>query len=272
MAREISVEDLGDPRLEAYTRLTEHQLRHALEVGRGIFVAESPLVVEVALDAGMRPLSFLVARRHLEAARRLLGRSDAPAFVVDDGQMEQLTGYRFARGLLACMERPRERTVDEVLKGAGQVAVVEDLVDVSNVGALFRNAAALGADAVVLSPRCADPLCRRALRASMGCALRLPWARAAEDAWPHATFDTLHANGLEVVALALTDDAVPVDDASLVPGEPRALVFGCEGTGLAPATLAATDRTAIIPMTAGIDSLNVAASSAVAFWQLFRRR
>lgn len=272
---------LDDHRLDVFSRLTEHQLRNRLDPARGVFIAESRLVVEVALGEGVVPISFLVDEWHLDSCKGLLelgdelavgaGEGEVPVFVLPHDLAERLTGYKVTRGFICAMRRPRERTVDEVVQGARSVAVLEDLVDVTNVGAVFRNAAALGADAVVLSPRCADPLCRRSVRVSMGTVLKMPWARAEEAAWPAATFDALRARGFSVLSMALKDDAVAIDDPSLAGIEKRALLFGCEGYGLARETLDAADRSVIIPMAHGVDSLNVAASSAVAFWQLFSR-
>ena len=272
MARLIHVSDLSDERLDVYARLTEHQLRNALEVGRGVLVAESRMVVEVALECGVRPRSLLVDERDLAASEALLARvgDDVPAYVVPHDQVARLTGFRLTRGLLCEMCRPDPCTVDEVTRDARRVVVLEDLVDVTNVGALFRNAAALGADAVVLSPRCADPLSRRAVRVSMGCVFKLPWARAEAGEWPAATLAGLRARDFSCLALALEPGAVPLDDPALAPADRRALLFGNEGHGLSRAALDACDRTAIIPMARGVDSLNVAASSAVALWQLFR--
>lgn len=273
MAVPVRLDDLGDPRLDAYARLTEHQLRSLVEEERAMLVAETRLVVEAALDAGVEPLSFLVDERHLDAVRDLLGHTgdNVPAFVLPHEQMERLTGYRVTRGLLCAMRRPSPRSVGEVLEGARHVAVIEDLVDVTNVGALFRSAAALGADAVILSPRCADPYVRRAVRTSMGTVFSVPWARAEKDDWPEATIGALRERGFSVLALALEPDAVSLDDPSLAEGPGRrALLFGSEGYGLSRRALTACDRSVIIPMAHGVDSLNVAASSAVAFWQLFR--
>lgn len=272
MARLVYASDLSDERLDVFSRLTEHQLRAGLETDGGAFVAESRLVVEVALDSGARPLSFLLDERDLGASEGLLARAgdDVPAYVLPHDQISRLTGFRLTRGLLCAMRRPPERSVEDVVRGARHVAVLEDLVDVANVGALFRNAAALGADAVILSPRCADPLCRRALRVSMGCVLKLPWARAEEGEWPTGTLADLRDRGFSCLALALEPGAVPLDDASLLVSERRALLFGSEGFGLSREALEACERSVIIPMARGVDSLNVAASSAVAFWQLFR--
>lgn len=276
----LRLDDISDPRLDVFARLTEHQLRCDLDPSRGIVIAESPLVVGVALDQGVVPLSFLVDERHLESCADLLaraaqvaeaaGQGEPEVFVLPHEQAERLTGYRVTRGFLCAMRRPAPLTVAEVVSGARHVAVLEDLVDVTNVGALFRSAAALGADAVVLSPRCADPLCRRAARVSMGTVFQVPWARADEADWPKATFGLLRREGFSVFAMALEPDAVPIDDPSLAECGKRALLFGCEGYGLSRAALDEADRSVIIPMSNGVDSLNVAASSAVAFWQLFR--
>ncbi len=279
MARVVRVQDISDSRLDPFSRLTDHQLRRCLEEGRGLFVAESRTVVEVALDCGAEPISLLVDERDLEASVPVLERvgDDVEAYVVPHEQVARLTGFRLARGLLCAMRRPARRSVFEVVEGARRVAVLEDLVDVANVGALFRNAAALGADAVLLSPRCAAPLSRRAVRVSMGCALKsmgcalkLPWARAEAGEWPEATLERLRELGFTCLALALEPGAAPLDELAPAAGERRALLFGNEGYGLSRAALAACDRSVVIPMARGVDSLNVAASSAVAFWQLFR--
>lgn len=276
MARTVRLESLDDPRLDAYARLTEHQLRSRLEPERAMLVAESRNVIDVALAQGLEPLSFLVDESHLSSAADLFARApeEVPVFVLPQEQLERLCGFKVTRGLLACFRRPAERGVAELLDGARNVVVLEDLVDVTNVGALFRSAAALGADAVLLSPRCADPLCRRAVRVSMGTVFQVPWTRVEAGAWPAACADELRGRGFSLSALALTDDALPIDAPGLGArlGEKRALFFGCEGWGLTKATLAACDQALIIPMARGVDSLNVAASSAVAFWQLFQTR
>lgn len=276
----IRLDDISDPRLDVFARLTEHQLRCDLDPSRGVLIAESPLVVGVALGQGVVPLSFLVDERHLGSCGELLaraaevasaaGQGEPEVFVLPHEQAERLTGYKVTRGFLCAMRRPAPRPVAEVVAGARRVAVLEDLVDVSNVGALFRSAAALGADAVLLSPRCADPLCRRAARVSMGTVFQVPWARADEADWPEATFGLLRREGFSVLAMALEPDAVAIDDPALGACGKRALLFGSEGYGLSRAALDAADRSVVIPMSNGVDSLNVAASSAVAFWQLFR--
>lgn len=274
MARTQRLSSLDDARLDAFARLTERQLRCRLERERAMLVAESRLVVKVALEAGVEPLAFLVDEGHLESCADLLARAgdEVPAFVLPEEEMSRLVGYKVTRGFLCAMRRPRPRSVGEVVAGARRVAVLEDLVDVTNVGALFRSAAALGADAVVLSPGCADPFYRRAVRVSMGTVFQVPWARADAGAWPVGTLADLRAQGFSCCAMALEPDAVAIDDPALAHdlGERRALLFGGEGFGLSRAALDACDRSVVIPMSNGVDSLNVAASSAVAFWQLFR--
>lgn len=272
MATTIRLDTLGDKRLDVFARLTEHQLRNRLDPERAVLIAESRLVVAVALAEGVEPLAFLADERHHESCADLLAQAgpEVPVFVLPEDELERLTGYRLTRGFLCAMRRPRTRAVADVLGGASHVAVLEGLVDATNVGAIFRSAAALGADAVILSPDCADPLSRRTVRVSMGTVFQVPWARATRDEWPLATMGALRDAGLECLAMALEPDAVPVDHPSLVPGARRALLFGSEGYGLSRAALDACDRSVIIPMANGVDSLNVAASSAVAFWQLFR--
>ena len=273
MVRVVRLSDLSDGRLDVFARLTNNQMRGDLVSEGGVLVAESRMVVEVALEEGVEPLAFLVDERDVDSSLDLLSRAsdDVEAYVLPHEQIELLTGFRLTRGLLCAMRRPRSLTVGDALGGARRVVVVEDLVDVSNVGALFRNAAALGADAVILSPRCADPLSRRSVRVSMGCVFKLPWARAARGDWPGATLSALREQGFSTIALALEPGAVALDDPALLASDRRALLFGSEGYGLSRAALKACDHTAIIPMARGVDSLNVAASSAVAFWQLFSR-
>ena len=268
----VRIGSADDPKLDAYVRLTDRQLRNRLEPEKGVLIAESRLVVEVALDAGLEPLSFLVDDARLESCSDLIERAGCVAYVLPHDQMERLTGFNVNRGLLCAMRRPHPRTVEQALLGARHVAVLEDLVDVTNVGAVFRSAAALGADAVLLSPRCADPLGRRAVRVSMGTVFQVPWARVDAKSWPVEIVADLRERGFECLSMALEDGAVPIDDPSLVSAEKIALFFGCEGYGLTRATLDAVGRSVIIPMSNGVDSLNVAASSAVAFWELYARR
>lgn len=268
----IRIESAEDTRLDAYVRLTDRQLRSKLEPEKGVLIAESRLVVEVALDAGLEPLSFLVDDARLESCTDLIERAGCVSYVLPHEQMERLTGFNVNRGLLCAMRRPHPRTVELALLGARHVAVLEDLVDVTNVGAVFRSAAALGADAVLLSPRCADPLGRRAVRVSMGTVFQVPWARVDDDAWPAGIVGDLRGRGFSCLSMALEEGAVPIDDPSVSSAEKVALFFGCEGYGLTRPTLDAVGRSVIIPMSNGVDSLNVAASSAVAFWELFARR
>lgn len=273
----IHVTDLSDGRLDVYARLTDHQLRNVLEPEQAVMVVESPFALEVALAEGLEPLSLLLDERHAEQVWPLVGRLDpsVPVFLAPREVMSELVGFKVTRGVMGAFRRPRPRTVTEVLSGARRVAVLEGLVDVSNVGALFRSAAALGVDAVLLDPHCADPLTRRALRVSMGTVLQVPWAvfpSEGEDSWPEGALATLHAQGFHVAAMALVDGATPLDSPELGAHERLALVFGSEGWGISQRALAACDEAVIIPMAHGVDSLNVAASSAVAFWQLCRTR
>lgn len=273
MAELVPLDSLDDGRLDVFARLTERQVRLGAEGREPLVVVESRLAVTAALEGGGEPVSFLVDERDLAASADVLARAgaDVPAYVLPHDEVARLTGFRLTRGLVCALRRPAPRPVAEVLEGARRVVVLEDLVDVTNVGAIFRTAAALGADAVLLSPRCADPLCRRAARVSMGCVFKVAWARAEAADWPGATLGLLGERGFERLALALGEGAVAID--ALPPlGERdrRALLFGTEGTGLSPRALAGCDCRVVVPMAHGVDSLNVAASSAIAMWQLFR--
>lgn len=265
----IRIADGSDPRIDVYTRLTEHQLRNRLDPERAVMIAESRFVIEVALERGLQPLSMLLDERHLESMAPLISRlpDEVPVYVATREVMSQIVGFEVTRGYLCALRRPQAQGVEEVLAGARRVAVLEGIVDVSNVGAIFRSAAALGIDAVLLAPGCADPLSRRAMRVSMGCVLKVPWARLPEP-WPEASTRLLAANGFRNVALALRDDALRVDDPSLVRADRLALYLGTEGTGLTSKAIEACDASVIIPMANGVDSLNVAAAAAVAFWEL----
>ena len=255
----IEITDLSAPELAVYTRLTEAQLRNKLEPEKGIFIAESLKVIGTALDAGCVPLSFLMERPHIE------GSATAPRET-----LQTLTGYALTRGVLGAMRRPKQHTVEELCQTARRVAVLEGIVDSTNIGAIFRSAAALGMDAVLLSPSCCDPLCRRAVRVSMGTVFQVPWARLGEKntEWPAAGMDRLHKPGFKTAAMALDDRAVSVEDSVLQAEDKLAIVLGTEGDGLAANTIAQCDYTVMIPMQHDVDSLNVAAASAVAFWQL----
>ena len=275
MANIIEIRDLSAPGLDVYARLTEAQLRNRLEPEKGIFIAESPKVILRALDAGIQPLSLLMERKQIDGpARDVLARcGDAPVYTADREVLAGLTGYALTRGVLCAMRRPALPGVEQLCAGARRVAVLEGIVDSTNVGAIFRSAAALHMDAVLLTPTCCDPLCRRAVWVSMGTVFQVPWGRIGQDAadWPDAGLARLNRLGFATAAMALSDDSVRIDDPRLA-AEPRlAIVLGTEGDGLAPRTIAGCDYTVRIPMSHGVDSLNVAAASAVAFWELGAR-
>ena len=266
----IEIAALSDPSLAVYARLTEAQLRSRQAPEQGLFIAESLKVISCALDAGCEPVSFLMERSKLEGASSLLARcAQAPVYTAERDVLCRLTGYELTRGVLCAMRRPPARTVDQVCAGARRLAVLEGLSDPTNVGAVFRSAAALGVDGVLLTPSCCDPLVRRAVRVSMGTIFQVPWARIGQKAedWPRET-ERLRALGFRTAALALNEHSLRLDERCLAAEEKLALVLGAEGDGLAPETIARCDYTVRIPMAHGVDSLNVAAASAVAFWQL----
>ena len=267
----IEISDLNAPELDGYARLTEAQLLNRLHPENAAFIAESPVVIGYALDAGCTPLSLLMERRHItgKAAALIERCGNIPVFTADPEVLKQLTGYPLTRGVLCAMRRPAPRPVASICRNARRVAVLEGIVDTTNIGAIFRSAAALGMDAVLLTPTCCDPLNRRAVRVSMGTVFQVPWARF--DAWPDAGLSLLNDMGFKTAAMALTDDSVSIDDPALMAADRLAVVLGTEGDGLAPSTIAQCDHTVKIPMAHGVDSLNVAAASAVAFWQLRRR-
>ena len=276
----IRIDTFEDKRLDVYARLTDLQLRSRLEPERGVFIAESSEVIGRALDGGQLPLSLLVTDKLLEDARanglleRVAAANDsAPVFVAPADELQKLTGFEVTRGTLAAFRRPPERTAGDVISEAHLVVVLEDIRNHTNVGAAFRSAAALGADAVLVTPACYDPLYRRAIRVSMGTVFQVPWARIGDDPhdWAAAGIPLLHDAGFAVYALALREDALSLDDPRLHEHNRIALVFGTEGDGLAPATIAACDVAVRIPMEHGVDSLNVAASTAVALWEFARR-
>lgn len=261
----FEVKDINDPALRVFSGLTEAQLRNRLEPDKGVFIVESPKVIRVALDAGCEPLSLLCERRHLTGdAADIVARcpADMPVYTGERGVLCELTGYTLTRGVLCAMRRPKPRTVAEVCDGARRVVVIDGVVDTTNIGAIFRSAAALGIDAVLLTPTSCDPLNRRAVRVSMGSVFLMPWA------WLDCPIAKLGALGFRTAAMALTDKSVSIDDERLT-AEPRlAIVMGTEGDGLAREVIESTDYVVRIPMAHGVDSLNVAAASAVAFWQL----
>ncbi|MDW4572414.1 RNA methyltransferase [Microbacterium sp. M3] len=264
----IPITDASDERLADYRDLTDVALRRVIEPQGGLYIAESAKVIARALAAGHRPRSVLVQEKWLADLEDLLTDADTPVYVVAPDIAEALTGYAVHRGALASMHRPGLPPVAEVVADARLIVVLEDIVDHTNVGAIFRAAAGLGADAVLISPRCADPLYRRSVRVSMGTVFQVPWTRLPE--WGEAR-EVLHGAGFELAALALADDAVPLDVFRARGPERVALMLGAEGDGLSRGALAAADTVVTIPMAGGVDSLNVAAASAVALWELRAR-
>ncbi len=267
----IEITDFSAPELDVYARLTEAQLRRVDDEG-GLFIAESPKVIERALDGGYVPVSILTERKHIAGqAKDLIGRlGDLPVYTTDDDLLAGLTGYALTRGVLCAMKRPPLPTVEAVCQKARRVAVLEGIVDPTNVGAIFRSAAALQMDAVLLTPTCCDPLYRRAARVSMGTVFQIPWTRIGESPadWPERGMARLKELGFATAAMALTDRSVPIDYPEVRACEKLAVILGTEGDGLANSTIAGCDHTVKIPMSHGVDSLNVAAASAVAFWEL----
>ncbi|MEI3078040.1 MAG: RNA methyltransferase [Oscillospiraceae bacterium] len=268
MANIITLTSLDAPELDVYARLTQAQLRNRLEPEKGLFIAESPKVIGTALNAGLTPVSFLMEQRHItgDAASLLARFPDVPVYTAERELLARLTGYTLTRGVLCAMRRPAPKSPAEVIAGARRVAVFEGVVDATNIGAIFRSAAALGMDAVLLSPTCCDPLTRRAVRVSMGTVFQLPWATF--DIWPNGGMALLRGAGFATCAMALRDDSLALGDERLNSLPKLAIVLGAEGDGLANGTIAACDYTVRIPMAHGVDSLNVAAASAVAFWEL----
>jgi tRNA G18 (ribose-2'-O)-methylase SpoU len=275
MADIIEIRDLAAPELDVFARLTEAQLRNRLEPEKGIFIAESPKVITRALDAGYTPLSLLMERRQIQGqGEAVIARcGDVPVYTADRQVLEQLTGYTLTRGVLCAMRRPRLPSVEALCAGARRVAVLEGIVDHTNVGAIFRSAAALSIDAVLITPTCCDPLYRRAARVSMGTVFQVPWTviGATPADWPQKGLERLGALGFRTAAMALSDESISIDDPRLASEDKLAIVLGTEGDGLSDRTIAQCDYTVRIPMAHGVDSLNVAAASAVAFWQLRRR-
>ena len=271
MANIITLSSFDAPELDVYARLTQAQLRNRLEPEKGLFIAESPKVIATALDAGLEPVSFLMEQRHIEAdAAAILARfPEIPVYTASRQLLADLTGYTLTRGVLCAMRRPAPRRPADVLSDACRVAVLEGVVDATNIGAIFRSAAALGMDAVLLTPTCCDPLTRRAVRVSMGTVFQIPWATM--DFWPQGGMELLKNAGFTTCAMALRDDSVALGDERLNRTEKLAVILGAEGDGLTDSTIAACDYTVRIPMGHGVDSLNVAAASAVAFWELRAR-
>ena len=261
----IEITDFTAPELDVYARLTEAQLLNRFEPKKGMFIAESPKVIMRALDAGCQPVSLLVERSHInaEAAEAIARCGDVPVFTASLEILTKLTGFQLTRGMLCAMRRPQLPTVAQVLEGTTRIAVLEDIQNPTNVGAIFRSAAALGMDAVLLTPACSNPLYRRSCRVSMGTVFQIPWTYL-EEGWP----EKLRSMGYKTAAMALREDSYSIDAPELRAAEKLAVVLGSEGDGLADGTITACDYTVKIPMSHGVDSLNVAAASAVAFWEL----
>ncbi len=272
MANIIEIMNPDVPELDVFYHLTEAQLRNRKEPEKGIFIAESPKVINSALDAGCRPVSLLMERKHIagQGAQIIARCGDVPVYTADRDVLATLTGYTLTRGILCAMKRPKAAKLETVCANARRVAILEDIVDSTNIGAIFRSAAALHMDAVLITPSCADPLNRRAVRVSMGTVFQVPWAYigSQERPWPKGGIALLREMGFRVAAMALREDALDIDDPRLAKEQKLAVVLGTEGTGLSQATIESCDYVARIPMAEGVDSLNVAGASAVAFWQL----
>ena len=279
----IEISDFNAPELDVYARLSEGELLNRHEPEKGIFIAESPNVVLRALNAGYEPISLLLERKHIDgqAAEVVARCGDIPIYTAEFDVLTQLTGFKLTRGVLCAMRRKALPAVTDLCKGARRIAILEDVMNPTNIGAIFRSAAALGMDAVLLTPACSNPLYRRASRVSMGTVFQIPWTYFGSEAgkaasgqpveWPDQGLSLLRELGFKTAAMALSDDSVSIDDPALLSEEKLAIVLGTEGDGLAAKTIADCDYTVKIPMTHGVDSLNVAAASAVAFWQLGRK-
>ena len=275
MARIIEITDFTAPELDVYARLTERQLQGRDEHATPLFIAESPNVILRALDGGWEPVSLLMERRHIDgAAREVVERcQDIPLYTAELPVLTQLTGFPLTRGVLCAMRRRPLPKAEDICAGARRIAVLENVMNPTNIGAIFRSAAALNMDAVLLTPSCCDPLYRRSVRVSMGTVFQIPWTFLGEEChdWPHPGMERLAAMGFRTAAMALRDDSLSIDDPRLRAEDKLAIVLGSEGDGLTDRTIADCDYTVRIPMSHGVDSLNVAAASAVAFWELGRR-
>lgn len=268
----IEITDFEAPQLDVYARLSEGQLVNRHEPEKGLFIAESPRVIERALDAGYTPVSLLLERKHIMGeAKNIIARCEGiPVYTADFEVLTRLTGFHLTRGALCAMRRRPLPSIDEVCKNARRIVILENVVNPTNVGAIFRSAAALNMDAVLLTPACSDPLYRRSVRVSMGTVFQIPWTylgSRSED-WPEPGMKKLREAGFKTVAMALTDKSVSIKDPRLMQEEKLAVIMGTEGDGLSDGTIAGCDYTVRIPMSHGVDSLNVAAASAIAFWQL----
>ena len=272
MANIIEISDFLAPELDIYARLTEAQLLNRFDPTKALFIAESPKVIDRALDAGYVPVSLLMERKDIcGQAMHIIERcGNIPVFTADKDVLAELTGYHLTRGVLCAMKRPPLKSVEDICRNKSRIVILENVMNPTNVGAIFRSAAALGVEAVLLTPGCSDPLYRRSARVSMGTVFQIPWTYTGTEAsqWPHPGIDIIKAFGYKTAAMALSDHSVPVDDPQLNSEDKLAIVLGSEGDGLTETTIADCDYTVRIPMQHGVDSLNVAAASAVAFWQL----
>ena len=275
MAKLIKIDDFSAKEIDVYARLTGAQLKNRLDPENAIFIAESPTVIEVALNSGCEPISLLTDERLINGAVRDIIEKcgDIPVYTAQRDVLARLTGFELTRGALCAMRRPKPASVSELCERARRVAVFEGIADATNIGALFRSAAAFKVDAVLITPTCCDPLCRRAVRVSMGTVFQVPWTRIGDTPadWPERGMKTLSDMGFKTCAMALSDKSVSIDDPRLMKEERLAIILGTEGDGLSHSTIASCDYTVKIPMSHGVDSLNVAAAGAVAFWQLTRR-
>jgi tRNA G18 (ribose-2'-O)-methylase SpoU len=271
----IKITDFSSPELDLFVRLTGAQLRSKAEPDLGVFIAESPTVIEVAMNSGCEPVAFLTDERLLrgEVEKIIEKLPDIPIYIAEREVLRTLTGFELTRGALCAMKRPREKTAEELLAGARRVAVLESITDSTNIGAIFRSAAALNIDAVLVTPSCCDPLCRRAVRVSMGTVFQVPWGKIGQtkEDWPDLGMEILRKYGFKTVSMALLDDTLNIDSEILAKEERLAVILGTEGDGLKKSTIAKSDYTVKIPMSGGVDSLNVAAAGAIAFWELAAR-
>ena len=270
MGNIVEITDFDDSKLDIYARLSESQLLHFYEPKGGIFIAESPIVIGRALDAGYEPISALIEHKDIEGqGRENLERvGDIDVYAAEYDDLTKLTGFALTRGMLCAMRRKELASVSEICEGKRRIAVLENVVNPTNVGAIFRSAAALNMDGVLLTGNCSDPLYRRAVRVSMGTVFQIPWTIIPQKIWEEKGVDILHEIGFKTAAMALCDESVSIDDKNLLSEEKIAVILGTEGDGLATSTIHDSDYTVCIPMAHGVDSLNVAAASAVAFWEL----
>ena len=272
MGNIIEITDFQAPQLDVFARLSEGQLLNRHEPEKGMFIAESPKVIERALEAGCKPVSLLLERKHIEGeAKEIIAKcGDIPIYTADFDVLTQITGFELTRGALCAMLRPPVKTLEEICQNARRIAILEDVMNPTNVGAIFRSAAALNMDAVLLTPSCSNPLYRRSIRVSMGTVFQVPWAFVGKKVsdWPNEGLRKIKEMGFQTAAMALSDHSISISNPLLSKIDKLAVILGTEGEGLCNETIASCDYTVKIPMSHGVDSLNVAAASAVAFWEL----